>query len=321
MSEAGTPESGTHDASTRTVVIAVLVNLAIAVAKGLAASMTGSAALWAETAHSLADTGNEVLLYVGLRRSGRPADARHPFGYGQERWFWTFLAALGIFLIGGIFSIAEGVEAILHPKPLEAVPIGVGVLVVSFVLEAVSWRTARAQLREEAHARRRSMGEHLRRASDPTAATVLLEDSAALVGITLALIAIALHRLTGWAGWDAGASILIGLLLVGVAYLVARRSKGLLIDESAPADVLDRLRERIRQETWVHRIDALTAIYIGPGRLLVMARLLPVAEMSTLPAEVLVERAYALRADLCTSDVIGDAEITLVPAPDQPPST
>jgi cation diffusion facilitator family transporter len=283
--------------------------------------MTGSAALWAETAHSLADTGNEVLLYVGLRRSDRPPDERHPFGYGQERWFWTFLAAMGIFLVGGVFSITEGVEAMLHPRPLEDVPIGVAVLVVSFVLEAVSWRTARKQLREEARARRRSMAEHLRRASDPTAATVLLEDTAALVGITLALLAIALHGLTGWAGWDAGAGILIGLLLVGVAYLVARRSKGLLIDESAPPDVLDRLRERIREEDWVRRIEALTAVYVGPGRLLVTARLLPVPEMNRQPAEVLVARAYALRAALCASDVIGDVEITLAPQPDESSST
>jgi divalent metal cation (Fe/Co/Zn/Cd) transporter len=209
----------------------------------------------------------------------------------------------------------------MYPKSLQAVPVGVAVLVVSFVLEAVSWRTARAQLREEAHARRRSMAEHLRRGSDPTAATVLLEDTAALIGIALALIAIALHWLTGWAGWDAGASVLIGLLLVGVAYLVARRSTGLLIDESAPADVLDRLRERIHEETWVRRIEALTAVYIGPGRLLVTARLRPTPEMSRVPAEELIERAYALRADLCAADVIADAEITLVPESDHTSST
>jgi cation diffusion facilitator family transporter len=306
-------EPAPAEASTRTVVVAVLANLAIAVAKGIAATLTGSAALWAETAHSFADTGNEVLLYVGLRRSTRPPDARHPFGYGQERWFWSLLAALGIFIVGGVFSIIEGVQALRHPRPLEAVPVGVAVLVVSFVLELVSWRTARAQLRDEARARRRSLTEHIRRASDPTATTVLLEDTAALAGITLALLAIALHALTGWAGWDAGASILIGLLLVGVAYLVARRSKRLLIDESAPADVVDRLRERIVAESWVRSIESLTAVYIGPQRLLVNARLVPTPELSRRPAAELIERAYALRTELCAADVIMDAEITLVP--------
>ncbi len=300
-------------ASTRTVVVAVAVNLAITAAKGIAAALTGSAALWAETAHSLADTGNEVLLFVGLRRSGRPRDARHPFGYGQERWFWAFLAALGIFVVGGILSISEGVHAIRHPRALESIPVGVAVLLVSIVLEAVSWRTARAQLRDEARARRRSMAEHLRRASDPTAATVFLEDSAALVGLTLALVSIFLHWLTGWEGWDAGASMLIGVLLVGVAFLVARRSKGLLIDESAPEDVLTRLRGRISAESWVHEIEELTAVYVGPGRLLVTMHLRPTYEMSQRPAEELLRHAYGLRTDLCALDVIGDAEITLVP--------
>jgi cation diffusion facilitator family transporter len=310
-----------YQASNRTVIIAVTVNLAITVAKGIAAMLTGSAALWAETAHSLADTGNEVLLFVGVRRSGRPPDARHPFGYGQERWFWAFLAALGIFVVGGVFSIVEGVEAIWHPRSLESVPVGVAVLVISMVLEGVSWRTARAQLRDEARARQRSMAEHLRRASDPTAATVFLEDTAALIGLSLALLSIALHWLTGWEGWDAGASILIGVLLVVVAFLVARRSKGLLIDESAPADVLARLHQRISAETWVREIHALTAVYVGPGRLLVTAHLLPTAEVARRPGTELVRYAYRLRTNLCSSDVIGDAEITLVPGPDGGPPT
>jgi cation diffusion facilitator family transporter len=300
-------------ASTRTVVVAVTVNIAIAVAKAIAAALTGSAALWAETAHSVADTGNEVLLFIGLRRSRRPKDARHPFGYGQERWFWTLLAALGIFVVGGILSIIEGVNAIRAPRPLESVPVGVAVLVVSLILEAVSWRTARVQLRDEARARQRSMTEHLRRASDPTAATVFLEDTAALTGLGLALIAIFLHWLTGWEGWDAGASILIGVLLVGVAFLLARRSKGLLIDESAPDDVLTRLRDRISAEFWVREIRELTAVYVGPGRLLVTMDLLPTVEMSRRPAAELVGQVDELRADLCALDVIGDAEITLVP--------
>ncbi|MDT4986087.1 MAG: hypothetical protein QOI74_181 [Micromonosporaceae bacterium] len=313
-------EQDANDASTRTVVIAVVVNVAITFAKAIAAALTGSAALWAETAHSLADTGNEVLLYVGLRRSGRPPDARHPYGYGQERWFWAFLAALGIFVVGGVFSILEGLEAIWRPRVLGSVPIGVAVLVISIVLEAVSWRTARAQLRAEARIRHRSLAAHLRHASDPTAATVFLEDTAALVGLSLALIAILLHWLTGWEGWDAGASMLIGVLLVGVAFLIARRTKGLLIDESAPADVLDRLRARIDAETWVLEIDALTAVYVGPGRLLVTAHLQPTMDMVRRPARDLMERVRLLRGDLCSSDVIGDAEITLVPGPRRLPA-
>jgi cation diffusion facilitator family transporter len=307
------PDSDQAEASFRTVIVAVAVNLAITVAKAIAAALTGSAALWAETLHSFADTGNEVLLFVGVRRSDRPADARHPFGYGQERWFWAFLAALGIFVVGGVLSIIEGVRSFLDPEPLASTVVGVAVLVVSIVLEAVSWRTARNQLRAEARARRRSMAEHLRRASDPTAITVFLEDTAAIIGLTLALVAIGLHAWTGSAVWDAGASVLIGFLLIGVAFLVARRSKGLLIDQSAPDDVLDRLRDRIDGEDWVQEIVAMTAVYVGPGSLLVTARLRPTAELAAGPADQLISRSYCLRDSLCAEGVIQAAEITLVP--------
>jgi cation diffusion facilitator family transporter len=310
------PDSDRTEASFRTVLVAVLVNLAIAVAKGIAAALTGSAALWAETLHSVADTGNEVLLFIGVHRSGRPADGQHPFGYGQERWFWAFLAALGIFVVGGVLSILEGVRSFLDPEPLESLYVGLGVLVISIVLEGISWRTARNQLRSEAQARNRSLSEQFRRASDPTATTVFLEDTAAIIGLSLALVALGLHAWTGSAVWDAGASVLIGLLLIGVAYLVARRSKGLLIDESAPEDILVLLRERFGREDWIGEIVALTAVYVGPGRLLVTARLRPTPEHATGPAEALIARSSGLRDDLCADGVIGAAEITLVPLRD-----
>jgi cation diffusion facilitator family transporter len=300
--------------SNRTVLVAVLVNVGIALAKGLAAAMTGSAALWAETAHSFADTGNEVLLFVGRRRSRRPADQRHPYGYGQERWFWTFLAALGLFVVGGVLSVGKGIDSIRHGLPVEAVGVGIAVLVVSMVLEAVSWRTALRQLRAEADARHRSLAQHLARSSDPTAATVFLEDSAALVGLGLALPALILHAVTGSAMWDAGASIAIGVLLGAVAYLMARRSKRLLIDESAGPDVLDRLRERIADETWVAEVRLVVAVFMGPGRLLVTARVVPTADAASRPAHELVAQVSALRDALLETTAIGDAEVTVVPS-------
>ncbi|HKS98676.1 MAG TPA: cation diffusion facilitator family transporter [Rugosimonospora sp.] len=303
------------EASLRTAVVAIVVNLLITFAKGFAAVLTGSPALWAETAHSLADSGNEVLLFVGLRRSVREADDRHPLGYGQERWFWAFLAALGIFVVGGVLSVNEGIQSLRHPHPVESFWVGIAVLVVSMGLEAVSWRTARAQLRDEARARGRSLAEHMRRASDPTAPTVFLEDSAALAGLSLAMVALVLHQVTGSAVWDASASIAIGLLLVVIAYLVARRSKGLLIDESAPPDVLERLRDRIASEPWVGRVVALTAVFIGPRRLLVTARVAPTAQAVAGSAKELVARASALRQDLLKLDVIGQAEVALTPSP------
>jgi cation diffusion facilitator family transporter len=265
-----------EDASFRTVVVAVAANLFTALAKGVAAVVTGSAAMAAETTHSLADTCNEVLLYVGLRRGAQPADERHPFGYGQARYFWSLLAAVGIFVIGGLFAIFQGVESLRHPEPVTDVPVGVAVLVVSAALEGWSWRTARRQLRAEAAARHVDLGEYVETSSDPTATAVYLEDSAALIGLSLALAALLLHLATGSAVWDGAASLLIGLLLILVAFLLIRRNAALLIDEAPPADVREGLRQAVDQEPWVAEVAELTAVYIGPGQLLVLVQVVPV---------------------------------------------
>ncbi|HEX5204596.1 MAG TPA: cation diffusion facilitator family transporter [Actinoplanes sp.] len=297
--------------STRTVVVAVIANAAIAVAKTVAALMTGSASMWAEAAHSVADTGNEVLLFVGLRRSVKEPDARHPFGYGQERYFWTFLAALGIFLVGGTLSIGEGVRSLLLPEPLESIWVGIGVLVVAFAFESYSWHTARKQLRAESRERDRSMVEHLRRASDPSATTVFLEDTAALIGLVVALIALLLHAGTGWAGWDAVGSIAIGVLLIVVAYLLARRSKTLLLDESAPPDVLEPIRARVAGADWVGEIRDLHAVYVGPSSLLVNVLVTPTPAAAGAPASDLVSRIARLRRSLLEDPAITQVAVTV----------
>ena len=266
-----------EDASVRTVVVAVAANLLVAVAKGVAAVLTGSAAMLAETTHSIADTANEVLLYVGLRRGARPADDRHPLGYGQARYFWALLAAVGIFAVGGLLAIVDGVQSLRHPEPLTDVGVGVAVLVVSAALEGLSWRTAHRQLRAEASARHLDLGEYLAVSSDPTPTTVFLEDSAALVGLALALAAIVLHEVTGSAVWDGAASLLIGLLLIAVAFVLMRRNGALLINEAAPAEIRQRLREGVAAEPWVAEVAELTAVYIGPRQLLVVAHVVPAA--------------------------------------------
>ena len=265
-----------ENASLRTVVVAVAANLLIAVAKGVAALLTGSAAMLAETAHSVADTVNEVLLYVGVRSGARPANQRHPFAYGKAGYIWSLLAAVGIFVVGGLFAIAVGVQTLLHPEPVTNVAVGVAVLLVSAGLEAMSWRTAHRQLRAEAAARNLDLGEYLVTSSDPTPAAVFLEDSASLVGIALALAALVLHILTGSALWDGAASLLIGLLLIAVAVVLMRRNLALLIDESAPADIGKRLHQAVAREPWVAEVTELTAVYIGPRHLLVLAHVVPV---------------------------------------------
>jgi cation diffusion facilitator family transporter len=293
-----------ENASLRTVVVAVTANLLIAVAKGVAALLTGSAAMLAETTHSIADTFNEVLLYVGVRSGARPADERHPFAYGKAGYIWSLLAAVGIFVVGGLFAIAVGVQTLRSPEPVTNVAVGVAVLLISAGLEATSWRRARRQLRSEAAARHLDLGEYLITSSDPTPTAVFLEDSAALVGIALALAALVLHIATGSALWDGAASLLIGLLLIVVAVVLMRRNLALLTDEAAPADIRERLRQAVAREPWVAEVAELTAVYIGPRHLLVLAHVVPV-DGADLPANI-----GRLRRRLLAVPAIAAVEIT-----------
>jgi cation diffusion facilitator family transporter len=301
-------KEGRPEGATRTVVIAVVANLGVAVAKGVAALMTGSAAMLAETVHSLADTANEILLYVGLRRSSPDPDPSHPFGHGQERWFWSFLAALGIFLVGGLLAIAEGVRSLLEPAPLESFLVGLGVLLVSFVLEAVSWRNAYQEVRKEAEAARRSLSEHLAVSSDPTAQTVFYEDTAALIGLGLATAALVLHQVTGSAVYDAVASILIGVLLSVVAFLLTRHNRRLLIDASAPPDLVQRMHDELASKPGVAAVSTLQAVWIGPRQLLLCA------DLVLAPGEDVVSRLAVLREELMQEPVIAAVKLTPVAA-------
>jgi cation diffusion facilitator family transporter len=312
-------DGGSAGESRRTVLTAVVANLLLAVAKGVAALFTGSAALWAECAHSVADTGNEVLLFVGLRRSTKEKDPEHPLGYGRERFLWGFLASLGIFLIGGVLSIGEGVNSLLNPEPLTTPWVGIVVLTLAAVFEGYSWFVARRQLHSDARRTRRSVIEHLNRSSDPSATTVYLEDSAALIGVALALAALLLHLITGSAVWDAAASILIGMLLIAVAIALANRSKELLVDESAPDDVVDPIREVLRRPDWVAEVRAVDAIFVGPSRLLVIAELAVTPDLIGAPAGELIRRIADLRADLLRDLAVAEIALKVVePAPDTP---
>ena len=229
-------KEGQPKGATRTVVIAVLANLGVALAKGVATLMTGSAAMLAETVHSLADTANEVLLYVGLRRSSPKPDPSHPFGYGQERWFWSFMAALGHLPRGRAAGHRRGHALPAQARAARVVPRRAWACCsCRSCSRAISWRNAYKEVREEAERAKRSLSDHLSVSSDPTAQTVFYEDTAALIGLVLAIAALVLHQVTGSAVYDAVASILIGVLLSVVAFLLTRHNRRLLIDSSAPA--------------------------------------------------------------------------------------
>ncbi|HEU5033957.1 MAG TPA: cation diffusion facilitator family transporter [Mycobacteriales bacterium] len=262
------------DESALTVVVAIVANLAVAIAKGVAGALSGSAAMLSESAHSLADTTNECLLLVAVKRSARPADARHQFGYGRERYFWTLLAAVGIFVGGGVFAVQEGIRQLLGSGAEGGhYLLSYGVLGLAFVFEGVSWTRAVRQLREDGRRTHRSFRAQVWDTTDPTATTVFFEDSAALVGLLLAALGIGLHQATGNPYADSAASIAIGLLLTAVAFLLGRENRSLIVGESADPRLQRAVTELLSSYPEVTRVEELLTMVIGRGEILVAARL------------------------------------------------
>jgi cation diffusion facilitator family transporter len=284
-----------RDESLGSVLAALAANSAIAVAKGSAAALTGSPALLAETLHTVADAGNEVLLYVAIRRSRHPADASHPFGYGPERYYWALLAAIGMFVVGGAVSIWDGVQALVHPPELAAFWAGVAVLVIALVLDGISRVVAVRQLREQAGRRDLSVRDFIRETPDLTVVTVYFEDTIDVSGAALALVAIVLHRTTGSGIPDALGSIVIGCLLCYVASRLTRRNRELLTNQSVPDRYMARLRVRLESEATIRAVARLEAVYLGPMEVLVAADV----EMSDgLTGSEVVGALARLRAEL-----------------------
>jgi cation diffusion facilitator family transporter len=228
----------------------------------------------AEAAHSVADTFTEALLLTALRRSSRPADRRHPFGYGKERYFWSLMAAVSIFTSGAVFALYKGFTTMFGASHEQAAAwVGYLVLGGAFVLEGVSWVRAVRQVRREAAAEGRSVREYLRLLDDPTVKTVFFEDSAALTGLLLAFGGLALYDVTGDALWDGLASVLIGVLLAGVAYLLGRTNQGLLVGRQADPAVVRRVREHLREVPEVEVVVDLLTMVTGTDRILLCARI------------------------------------------------
>ncbi|WP_051791509.1 cation diffusion facilitator family transporter [Amycolatopsis jejuensis] len=259
--------------STLTVVLAGGVNLAIAVLKLVAGIITGSGAMLSEAAHSVADTITEVLLLTALKRSERPADRRHPFGYGKERYFWSLLAAVSIFASGAVFALYEGFATVFGDGGEQTRPIvGYLVLGLAFVLESVSWTQAVRQVRRDAKAEQRPFFSYLRMIDDPAPKTVLFEDSAALVGLLLAFAGIGLHQLTGSDVWDGLASILIGVLLAGVAYLLGSTNRGLLVGRQADPRLVRGIHDHLAAAPEIEALVDLQTMLMGTDNVLVCAR-------------------------------------------------
>src|SRR5215217_4946317 len=237
-------ESGGGE-SAGTVVVAGLANLGIAIAKLVGGLISHSSAMMSEAAHSLADTITEVLLFIALKRGGKPADEKHPFGYGRETYFWAFLASLATFALGAGFSIWQGISTVLGGEEQGSPLISYIVLAVSFVLEGASWLKAVRQVRSAARQWGTTPGQYLSKTTDTTVKAVTFEDTAALIGLILAAVGLFLEHLTGDPLWDGVAAILIGLLLLLVAYSLARANVSLLIGQAAGPGIEDQLRREI----------------------------------------------------------------------------
>jgi cation diffusion facilitator family transporter len=246
-----------------TVIYAALVgNLLVAATKFVAAGITGSSAMLSEAVHSLVDTGNEVLLLHGLRRGARPADQAHPFGHGREIYFWSFVVALSVFALGAGVSIYEGILHIRHPEPITRPAVNYVVLALALVFEGASWRVAFKEFRGEKG--EQSFLEAARQSKDPTTFMVLFEDSAAVLGLLIALAGTVAAQLLDRPVLDGVASIAIGILLALVAAFLGRESKGLLIGEPAQPEVTDAICAIVSREPGIERSHGLFTVHVGP---------------------------------------------------------
>jgi cation diffusion facilitator family transporter len=253
--------------STAHIIQSLLANTVIAASKGVAAVITGSGALLAETIHSSADCGNQLLLLLGVKQARKPADPEHPLGYGRALYFWSFMVAMLLFTGGGMFSIYEGVHKIRHPEAVGDILVGVIVLVIALALEG--WATI-GNIRELNQRRGGvSFFAFLRKTKDSDLVVVFGENAAAVLGLVLALAALAIAKSTGDGRWDGGGSLAVGVVLVGVAIFLAIEIKSLLVGERADPTIEQQVREMAEADPYVQEILQLLTVQQGPGEIVV----------------------------------------------------
>ena len=265
--------------STAHIVQSLVANALIAAFKGVAAAITGSGALLAETIHTLADCGNQLLLLLGVKQARNPATAKHPLGYGRALYFWSFMVAMLLFTGGGAFSIYEGIHKIRNPEAVGSITIGVIVLAVALVIEG--WATI-GNIRELNKRRGTTpFFRYLRETKDSDLVVVFGENSAAVLGLALALPALILARTTGDGRWDGGGSLAVGVVLVAVAVFLAVEIKSLLVGEGADPALENKIRAVIANEPRVLALIRMITIQQGPGEVMVAMKLRFVAGLQT----------------------------------------
>jgi cation diffusion facilitator family transporter len=281
------------EGSTRAIVAALLANVGIAITKFIAAAFSGSASMFAEGIHSLADSGNQILLIIGGKRAKRDATAMHPFGYGRSRYIYAFMVSIVLFSVGGLFSIIEGINKLQHPHELEAVWLPLVVLGAAIVLEGLSLRTAIIEANHIRHGQ--GWVEFIRHAKSPELPVILLEDLAALVGLVLAFGGVGLTVLTNDPIWDAIGTLAIGLLLVLVAVILGRETSSLLVGEGANASDTAKIRSALAASNGVESVIHMKTLYLGPDELMVAAK---IAVNATSSAQEIASAIDAAEADI-----------------------
>jgi cation diffusion facilitator family transporter len=280
-------------ASTGEIVRSLAANIAIACAKAVAAVISGSGAMLAETLHSFADCGNQILLLVGVRTSQRPADAKHPLGYGRDLYFYSFIVAQLLFFGGGVFSIREGVHKVLHPEAVGDIRAALAILAFSMALEGWSLRGNLVEIRKRRG--ETSFWHYIRDTKDSDLIVVLGENSAAVVGLLFAVVALVLARETGDGRWDGIGSLAIGGILIAVATFLAREVKSLLVGEAADPALRAKVDELVIAHPDIERVLALLAVQQGPGEIMVAMKVQVRAGLETTQ---LVEAINAFEREL-----------------------
>jgi cation diffusion facilitator family transporter len=258
-----------HADSTRAIFFALGANFAITVAKGVAAFFSGSGAMLAETVHSLADCGNQVLLLLGMKQAKRSSSPEHPLGYGKAVYFWSFLVAVMLFTLGGMFSLYEGIHKLSHPEPIKQWWLAVGVLAFSIVAESISMRACIVEVNKARGSQ--SIRQWFRESRQAELIVIFGEDLAALSGLTLALVAVVVAVVTGNPLWDAVGTIAIGVLLIVVAVFVAIEVKAMLIGQSADPQVTGSMKAFLEGRTEIARLFHLITLQLG-GDIMVSAK-------------------------------------------------
>ncbi len=276
-------------AGSRKVIFAALIgNSLIAITKFAAAAFTGSSAMLSEGIHSLVDTGNQILLLYGLKKAKQPADRQFPFGHGKEVYFWSFIVAMLIFAVGAGISIYEGIRHLLHPEPITNAYVNYIVLGLAIVFEGVAWTLAFVEFNKTRG--KLSYFEAVHHGKDPTLFVVLFEDSAAMLGLLVALAGVGLTQLTGIPYFDGIASILIGLVLAGTAAWLAYETKGLLIGESASRHVVDGIRKLVQEFREVEHVNEILTMHMGPEFILLNISVNFADEATALELETTIAR-------------------------------